>query len=95
MSDISPYAFGPVEPAPKVVRSRGIRGGRSARRKEQALQRYLFEVSAKENLYASPDDVPVLHSDGRSRSIVHRKASHLSRKNPRRWKLFHRLLRQS
>ena len=69
MSDILPQTSGPVEPAPKVARSRGIRGGRSAHRKRQAYQRYVFEVLAADNLYVSLDDVPVLHSDRRTRPL--------------------------
>ena len=69
MSDVPPASFGPIEPVPKVARSRGIRGGRSARRKRQAYQRYVFEISAADNIYNSPEDVPVIHADGRTRPI--------------------------
>ena len=97
MSDVPPDTSGPIEPAPNVAMSPGIPPGRSARRKRQAYQGYVFEVSAADNLYVSPDDVPVLHSNGRTRPIiVHQKASRLSWKNlRRRLRLFlHRLLRQ-
>ena len=54
---------------PKVARSRGIRGGRSASHKRQAYQRYVFEISAEDNIYTSPEDMPVIHADGRTRPI--------------------------
>ena len=88
MPDVPPASSGPVEPQPKVARSRGIRGGRSARCKRQAYQRYVFEISAAGNIYTSPEDVPVIHADGRTRPIYRlQKESLSSLRNPRLRKL--------
>ena len=66
MSDIPP----PVEdqgPKASEPRVRGSRAGKSARRKRQAWQRWVFSQSEGSDLYSDPDAVPFRRPDGTSR----------------------------
>ena len=69
MSDIPP----PVEdqgPKASEPRVRGSRAGKSARRKRQAWQRWVFSESEGSDLHFDPDAVPFRRPDGTSRAVL-------------------------
>ena len=70
MSDVPPAHSdqGPVEPAPKVARTRGIRSGKAAQRKRKAYLRFALEL----NPDLSPDEVLIVHADGSRRPLYSR-----------------------